>query len=117
MVGNIREAEEGSRWRTLLESECKTAREFQACWEGLQGEARDCAAYLGEELDGPLAVPVEGAGEGRVDGSTRVLVTQQRESLTTKVLHTYTGPSPSITTRLPGQSGSIHSSTNTPVPG
>ena len=86
VVGNIREAEEGSRWRTLLESECKTAREFQACWEGLQGEARDCAAYLGEELDGPLAVPVEGAGEGRVDGSTRALVTQQREGLRAKVL-------------------------------
>ena len=55
----------------MLESDYWTAREFRACLEGLQGDAQDCGSYLGEELDGPLAVPVEGAGEGRVDGSTR----------------------------------------------
>ena len=86
VVGDIREAKEGSRWRTLLEYDCQTAREFRTCWEGLQDKAQDCAAYLGEELDGPLAVPVEGAGEGRVDESTRTLVTQQREGLRAKVL-------------------------------
>ena len=35
VIDDIREAEEGSRWRTLFESDCRTAREFRACWEGL----------------------------------------------------------------------------------
>ena len=41
---------------------------------------------MGEELEGQLAVPLEGVGEGRVDGSTRHLVTQQREAMRAKVL-------------------------------
>ena len=37
--------------------------------------------YLDLDLDVPLAVPAEGIGEGRVDGSTRKLVIEQRETL------------------------------------
>ena len=70
----------------MLESDYWTAREFRACLEGLQVDAQDCGSYLGEELDGPLAVRVEGVEEGRVDRSTRALVTQQREGLKAKVL-------------------------------
>ena len=60
MVGDMRAANEGSRRRTLIESGCRTGRELS-----------DCQATL---------------GEGRVDGSTRHLVTQQRERLRAKVL-------------------------------
>ena len=52
----------------------------------LQGEATDCCIYLGEELEGELASPVVGMGDGRVDGKTRALVTQQREKLRARVL-------------------------------
>ena len=36
----------------------------------------DPAEYLGQEQGGALAVPVEGAGEGSVDGSARMSVVQ-----------------------------------------
>ena len=38
-------------------------------WTLFQREATQRAEYLGQELGGALAVPVEGAGEGSVDGS------------------------------------------------
>ena len=56
----MRAANEGSRRRTLIESGCRTGRELS-----------DCQATL---------------GEGRVDGSTRHLVTVQREKMRAKVL-------------------------------
>ena len=33
---------------------------------------------MGKELEGQLAIPLEGVGEGRVDGSTWHLVNQQK---------------------------------------
>ena len=42
--------------------------------------------YLGEELGGALALPVEGAGDGSTDGSTRKVVVTQLENLRHKVL-------------------------------
>ena len=74
------------RWRTLLAITSPTAREFACCWEELQGGATEMATYLGEELEGQLAIPMERVGERRVDGSTRHLVTQQREAMRVKVL-------------------------------
>ena len=65
---------------------CRTGREFVQCWDLLQGEARDCCAYLGETLEGELSVDVVAVGNGRVDGKTRALVTQQGELLKGKVL-------------------------------
>ena len=85
-VGDIREAEVASRWQTLLDSGSRTGRELAECWDTLRSEAQECCNYLGEELEGPLASPVEGMGEGRLDGSTRYRVTQQREGLRAKVL-------------------------------
>ena len=86
ILGDIRAAGEGHRWQTLLLSGSKTGREFRWCWEKLQQEGRECAAFLGERLDSHLAVPVERLGEGRVDGSTRQLVTSQLEGLRARVL-------------------------------
>ena len=86
VVGDVRTEDEGVRWRTLLASNCRTAEEFTHSWEHLQGEAREMAAYLGEELEEHLSVPLEGVGEGRLDGSTRHLVTVQREGMRARVL-------------------------------
>ena len=52
----------------------------------LQREAYECADYLGQKLVGPLAVHVEGVGEGSVDGRTRKLVVQAREELRGSVM-------------------------------
>ena len=86
VVGDVRTEEAGARWHTLLASNSRTAAEFTTCWEELQGEAREMAEYLGEELQGHLAVSLEGVGEGRLDGSTRHLLTQQREGMKARVL-------------------------------
>ena len=86
VLGDIRESGEGQRWAQLLQSGSRTGTEFRLCWEKLQLEGRECSAFLGERLDSHLAVPVEGLGEGRTDGSTRQLVTSQLEKLRAKVL-------------------------------
>ena len=44
------------------------------------------AAFLGQDLEGPLAMTVEGAGDGSVNGSTRKKVTEQREKLRGSVI-------------------------------
>ena len=85
-IGDPRAADPASRWRTLTTSGSRTGREFAASYNQLQREAEDCSLYLGEELEGELGVPVEGVGDGRVDGSTRALVTRQREHLRARVL-------------------------------
>ena len=74
------------RWQQLLRSGCRTAQEFSTSWDVLQEEARECTVFLGQELDGHLAVPVEGVGEGSVDGSTGRKLVQQREELRGAVL-------------------------------
>ena len=57
-----------------------------ASWETLQGEARQCSTFLDQDLEGQLAVEVEGIGGDSVDGSTRRAVVQQREELRGGVL-------------------------------
>ena len=83
----VREQEEtsGGRWELLLSSGARTGREMREAWQQLQNEARQCYEYLGEEFVGPMAVDVEDAGEGSTDGSTRSLVTKERERLWGKV--------------------------------
>ena len=51
------------RWKSLIQSGCRTGQELVTSWSLLQEEARQCTAYLGEELKTPLSSPVEGAGE------------------------------------------------------
>jgi len=70
-----------TRWQALIQSGCRTGKELVSAWSLLQEEARQCAAYLGEELKAPLSSPVEGAGDGSKNGSTRKKVVQQREEL------------------------------------
>ena len=66
----LQEVGEGpNRWRGLLES----GLELKGLWSTLQ--AIQMTTYLGVELEGPLSVPVEGAGEGSSDDSTRRKVT------------------------------------------
>ena len=67
-----------NRWQPLLNSGCRTGRELAHVWALLQREATECAGYLAQDLEA-LAVSVEGAGEGSVDGSTRRSIVQQRE--------------------------------------
>ena len=55
VVGDVRMEEVGVRWRIMVAANSRTAIEFTECWEELQGEAREMATYLGEELEGQLA--------------------------------------------------------------
>ena len=86
LVGDIRGADPASRWRTLTTAGSRTGREFLGAFNTLQEEATDCCLFLGEELEGMMSVGVEGLGEGRVDGSSRALLTQQREKLRARVM-------------------------------
>ena len=61
----------GPRWQTILRSNCRTAREFESAWGVMQGEAMDCCEFLGQDLEGHLASPLQDVGQGCVDGSTR----------------------------------------------
>ena len=56
--------QEDKRLQQLLQSGCRTGRELSVLWGILQREAMQCAAYLGQDLEGHLAVAVEGIGEG-----------------------------------------------------
>ena len=78
--------QDARRWQHLLESGCRTGRELSISWETLQREAEQCSTFLGQDLEGHLAVQVEGMGQGSVDGKTRRLVVQQREELRGAVL-------------------------------
>ena len=74
------------RWEPLLESGCRTAVEFRAAWEALQKEYSDMSTYLEQDMEGEMAVKVEGAGGLSTDGSTRRRVTEQREKMRGAVL-------------------------------
>ena len=68
-----------NRWRGLLESGCRTGEELRNLWATLKEEATQITDFLGTELDGPLSIPVEGAGEGNNDGSSRRTITRWLE--------------------------------------
>ena len=87
LVGNPREGDKASRWRTLATSGSRTGREFEESFDIPRQEASDCCLFLGEELEGELGGEVEGVGDGRVDGSTRALLSKQREHLRARVLY------------------------------
>ena len=57
-----------TRWRGLLESGCRTGEELRSLWTTLAEEALQMSTYLETEVQGPLAVQVEGAGQGSSDG-------------------------------------------------
>ena len=59
------EADPGTRWSALLDSGQLDGEELRSAWVALQLEARESADYLGEEVEGVLAVDVAGAGSSR----------------------------------------------------
>ena len=56
------------RWRAVLESGCQEGLELRRVWDRLGLEARDAAAWLGEEMEEIFATGVEGVGAGSVKG-------------------------------------------------
>ena len=74
------------RWRTLLASGARVGEEFRTAWMCLQGEAQAAAAWLEEEVEGPLATNVNSAGDGSVSGKTRSLLVEHREKLMGRLL-------------------------------
>jgi hypothetical protein len=81
-----RNGDVSTRWRPLLESGCRTGIELARAWGCLQAEARASCQYLGQELTGSMSQPAEGIGEGAEDGSTRALLTKEREEMRAAVL-------------------------------
>ena len=77
-----------TRWRGLLESRCRTGEELRMLWATLQEEAGQMSVYLGVGMEGPLTVPVEGAGGVNCDGSSRRIITTYLESTRAAVLKT-----------------------------
>ena len=74
------------RWSPLIQSNCRTGRELVRLWERQQSMVRECSNFLEEEFEGPFTTPVEGVGNGSVDGSTRKRLGEAREQLFAKVL-------------------------------
>ena len=77
---------EDRRWEPLIASGCRTGRELVRAWDILQREARESAGYLGQEVPSILDTAVEAVGLGSVDGSTRRVITQEREKMRAAVL-------------------------------
>ena len=75
-----------TRWRDLTTSASRTGEELVWAWNTLRSEATESSQYLGKDLDGPLAVAVEGAGLGSTDGSTRKEITTWIEDTRAAVL-------------------------------
>ena len=81
-----REMEDKLRWnlkllRVLVSSGTRLGQEYREAWEALKQDAEQCAEWVGEELEGGLAVPVRGAGVGCTTGATRKVVVEQMEKL------------------------------------
>ena len=84
VLGEMRDS--GSRWSSMFLSGCRTGFEFKKAWDLMREEANQFAQYLERELEGPLQVEAEGAGNGRVDGNTRRLLTTWLEDTRAAVL-------------------------------
>ena len=67
------------RWADFLAADSRTAREFGRAWGLLQMETAGMSNLLGKELSGPLASPVQSAGEPAI--SSRQAITAAREDL------------------------------------
>ena len=70
----------------MLASGSRIGVEFSQSWTELQREAQAAAAWLGGEVEGPLANPVASAGDGSTSGKTRSLIVEQRERQMGRVL-------------------------------
>ena len=86
-------------WRKWSEHTYQGRRKVARAWNCLQQENIECSQYLRQEASGQLTIPVEGIGEGSVDGSTRAKVVKEREELRAKVLKQALADYPDITAR------------------
>ena len=84
VLGDMRDA--ANRWSRMLDSGCRTGKEFASAWLTLRQEASQSCTYLGNELEGPLAAEVQGAGDGNEDGSSRRKITTWLEDTRARVL-------------------------------
>ena len=80
------DAPEETRWRQVLISNSSVGVELRRCWDKLQLEANQSAAWLGEEVPEVFNSPVEGVGKGSVSGATRKSLTEPIENTRAKVL-------------------------------
>ena len=60
--------------------------ELRRAWEAMRGEAEQGAEWLGRELEGPLAIQVESAGDGSTTGATRGTAETRRLLAIAKIL-------------------------------
>ena len=74
------------RWQHMLEHGGRLGEEFVRSWGKMRIEAAESAQWLEEELEGPLAVHAQDAGEGSTTGATRKLVMEQLEQQRCKQL-------------------------------
>ena len=80
VIGDFEDTPE--RWKKMIDSGCRTGKEFAAAWTKLQLEMQQHAEYLGQDVTpGPLTEDVVGAGCGSEDGSTRRAVVRQLEEV------------------------------------
>ena len=75
------------RWQVMQERGGRMGEEFQRSWGRMRLEAAESARWLGEELEGPLAVGTHSAGEGSTSGGTRKIVMEQLELGRLKLLN------------------------------
>ena len=54
VLGNLQNS--NTRWRSMLESGCRTGEELTWAWDTLRGEAIESSRYLDRDLEGPLVV-------------------------------------------------------------
>ena len=74
-----------TRWAPLLASGQRDGAELWSAWEAMQQEAQQSAAFVGDPLEGALAVDVAGAG-GDHFLPVRQRLTAEREKMRGKVL-------------------------------
>ena len=58
-----------------MSSGSRTGVELLSAWDTLRNEAIQSSEYLDRDMGGPLKASAEGAGDGRVNGSTRRMAT------------------------------------------
>ena len=62
------------RWVPLLSSGHKEGQELREAWRSMKEEAKEAAEFLGEEVEGVLAKPVEGAGSDSAGLTRKAIV-------------------------------------------
>ena len=83
----------------LMGAGSRLGAEFRQAWEEMQLEGRQCAEWLGKQLDGGLAEPAVGAGQGSTSGGTRKVIVEQLDNLRGEVLLKALGQYPDRTAR------------------